>query len=65
MPEARTDGSARRAAIAVAADGSATLYCGTVYMGQGSTTALAQIAAEALRIEAEAVRVVAPDTIPM
>jgi CO/xanthine dehydrogenase Mo-binding subunit len=50
------------ATIAVAADGSATLYCGTVDMGQGSTTALAQIAAEALGIEAEAVRVVAPDT---
>jgi xanthine dehydrogenase molybdopterin-binding subunit B len=50
------------ATIAVAADGSATLYCGTVDMGQGSTTALAQIAAEALGIEVEAVRVVAPDT---
>jgi CO/xanthine dehydrogenase Mo-binding subunit len=50
------------ATIAVAADGSATLYCGTVDMGQGSTTALAQIAAEALGIDAEAVRVVAPDT---
>jgi CO/xanthine dehydrogenase Mo-binding subunit len=50
------------ATIAVAADGSATLYCGTVDMGQGSTTALAQIAAEALGIEADAVRVVAPDT---
>jgi CO/xanthine dehydrogenase Mo-binding subunit len=51
------------ATIAVAADGSATLYCSTVDMGQGSTTALAQIAAEALGIEAGAVRVVAP--IPM
>jgi CO/xanthine dehydrogenase Mo-binding subunit len=50
------------ATIAVAADGSAMLYCGTVDMGQGSTTALAQIAAEALGIETEAVRVVAPDT---
>ena len=50
------------ATIAVAADGSATLYCGTVDMGQGSTTALSQIAAEALGIDAEAVRVVAPDT---
>jgi len=46
----------------IAADGSATLYCSTVDMGQGSTTALAQIAAEALGIEAEAVRVVLPDT---
>ncbi|MBV8739464.1 MAG: molybdopterin-dependent oxidoreductase [Alphaproteobacteria bacterium] len=50
------------ATIAVAADGSVTLYCGTVDTGQGSTTALAQIAAEALGIDAEAVRVVAPDT---
>jgi CO/xanthine dehydrogenase Mo-binding subunit len=50
------------ATIAVSADGSATLYCGTVDMGQGSTTALAQIAAEALGLDAEAVRVVAPDT---
>jgi len=48
--------------IAISADGSCTLYCGTVDMGQGSTTALAQIAAETLGIEAEAVRVVAPDT---
>ncbi len=50
------------ATVAIAADGSCTLYCGTVDMGQGSTTAMAQIAAEALGIEAEAVRVVAPDT---
>ncbi len=50
------------ATVAIAADGSCILYCGTVDMGQGSTTAMAQIAAEALGIEAEAVRVVAPDT---
>ncbi len=50
------------ATVAIAADGSCTLYCGTVDMGQGSTTALAQIAGEALGIDAEAVRVVAPDT---
>ena len=48
--------------VAIAADGSCTVYCGTVDMGQGSTTAMAQIAAETLGIEAEAVRVVAPDT---
>ena len=34
------------------------VYCSTVDMGQGSTTAMAQIAAEVLGIEAEAVRVV-------
>src|SRR5580704_8551773 len=50
------------ATVAVAADGSGMLYCSTVDMGQGSTTALAQIAAESLGIAAEAVRVVAPDT---
>ena len=33
------------ATVAIAADGSCTLYCGTVDMGQGSTTAMAQIAA--------------------
>ena len=48
--------------LAIAADGSVTLYCSTVDMGQGSTTAMAQIAAETLGIAAEAVRVVAPDT---
>jgi CO/xanthine dehydrogenase Mo-binding subunit len=50
------------ATVAIAADGSCTVYCGTVDMGQGSTTAMAQIAAETLGLEAEAVRVVAPDT---
>ena len=50
------------ATVAIAADGSCTVYCGTVDMGQGSTTAMAQIAAETLELDAEAVRVVAPDT---
>jgi CO/xanthine dehydrogenase Mo-binding subunit len=50
------------ATVAIAADGSCTVYCGTVDMGQGSTTAMAQIAAETLGLEAEAVQVVAPDT---
>jgi CO/xanthine dehydrogenase Mo-binding subunit len=48
--------------VAIAADGSCTVYCGTVDMGQGSTTAMAQIAAETLGLDAEAVRVVVPDT---
>src|SRR4029077_7592361 len=34
------------ATVAIAADGSCTVYCGTVDMGQGSTTAVAQIAAQ-------------------
>ncbi|MDE2229629.1 MAG: xanthine dehydrogenase family protein molybdopterin-binding subunit [Alphaproteobacteria bacterium] len=44
------------------ADGSCGLYCSTVDMGQGSDTAMAQIAAEVLDIPAETVRVVHPDT---
>jgi CO/xanthine dehydrogenase Mo-binding subunit len=50
------------AIVNVAADGSATLYCSTVDMGQGSNTANAQLVAEVLNISAEAVRVVHPDT---
>ena len=50
------------AMINVSADGSVTLYCGTVDMGQGSDTGLAQIAAEALDVPTERVRVVPRDT---
>jgi CO/xanthine dehydrogenase Mo-binding subunit len=50
------------AIVNVAADGSCTLYCSTVDMGQGSDTANAQIVAEVLNIETEKVRVVHPDT---
>jgi CO/xanthine dehydrogenase Mo-binding subunit len=50
------------AIVNVAADGSATLYCSTVDMGQGSDTANAQLVAEVLDIKAEAVTVVHPDT---
>ena len=50
------------AIINVAADGSVTLYCGTVDMGQGSDTGLAQIVGEALNVPAEFVRVVQRDT---
>ncbi len=48
--------------VTVAADGSATVFCGTVDMGQGATTAMAQIAAETLGMATETVRVLAPDT---
>ncbi len=44
------------------ADGSCGLYCSTVDMGQGSDTIMAQIAAEALNLPAESVKVVHPDT---
>ncbi len=50
------------AIVNVAADGSVTLYCSTVDMGQGSDTANAQLVAEVLDIKAEAVTVVHPDT---
>jgi CO/xanthine dehydrogenase Mo-binding subunit len=50
------------AIINVAADGSVTLYCGTVDMGQGSDTALAQMVGEALNVAAESVKIVHPDT---
>jgi CO/xanthine dehydrogenase Mo-binding subunit len=50
------------AVINMSADGSCTLYCGTVDMGQGSDTAMAQIVAEVLNIPAETVQVVHSDT---
>jgi CO/xanthine dehydrogenase Mo-binding subunit len=48
--------------INIAGDGSATLYCGTVDMGQGSDTAMAQIVGEVLDIPAQSVRIVPRDT---
>jgi CO/xanthine dehydrogenase Mo-binding subunit len=48
--------------ITIAADGSATLYCGTVDMGQGSDTAMAQIVGEVLDVPAQSVRIVPRDT---
>ncbi|MGQ0655836.1 MAG: xanthine dehydrogenase family protein molybdopterin-binding subunit [Betaproteobacteria bacterium] len=50
------------AAVTINADGSVTVYCSTVDMGQGSDTAMAQIAAEVLRVDAESVNVVHSDT---
>jgi CO/xanthine dehydrogenase Mo-binding subunit len=50
------------AVVNVAGDGSATLYCGTVDMGQGSDTAMAQMAGEVLNMPAESIRVVPRDT---
>ncbi len=48
--------------VNIAADGSTILYCGTVNMGQGSDTAMAQIAGEVLDLPAESIRVVPRDT---
>jgi len=50
------------AVVSIAGDGSATLYCGTVDMGQGSDTAMAQMVGEVLNIPAESVRIVPRDT---
>jgi CO/xanthine dehydrogenase Mo-binding subunit len=50
------------AIVNVSADGSCNVYCSTVDMGQGSDTAMAQVAAEALGIPVESVTVVHPDT---
>src|SRR5437762_579284 len=50
------------AAVQVNADGSCTVYTSCVDMGQGSDTAMAQIAAEVLHIPTEAVTVVHSDT---
>ncbi|MGQ0523309.1 MAG: xanthine dehydrogenase family protein molybdopterin-binding subunit, partial [Betaproteobacteria bacterium] len=44
------------------ADGTCGVYCSTVDMGQGSDTAMAQIAAEVLGIPVESITVVHPDT---
>src|SRR6202008_1086539 len=50
------------AIVNVSADGSTTLYCGTVDMGQGSDTAMAQMVGEILNIPSESVRVTPRDT---
>ncbi len=50
------------AIVNVYADGSCALHCGTVDMGQGSDTAMAQIVAEVLGMPIERITVVHPDT---
>ena len=50
------------AIVNISADGSVMVYCGTVDMGQGSDTAMAQFAAEALGVPVERVSVVHPDS---
>jgi CO/xanthine dehydrogenase Mo-binding subunit len=50
------------AAVAVNADGSCIVYCSTADMGQGSDTAMAQIAGEVLHMAAESITVVHSDT---
>jgi len=50
------------ALVTVAADGSCTLAISTVDMGQGSDTAMAQVAAETLGLRTESITVVHSDT---
>jgi CO/xanthine dehydrogenase Mo-binding subunit len=50
------------AIVNISADGSTTLYCGTVDMGQGSDTAMAQMVGEVLNMPAETIRIVPRDT---
>jgi CO/xanthine dehydrogenase Mo-binding subunit len=50
------------AIVKVDADGSVSLTMGTVDMGQGSDTAMAQIVGETMNVRTEAIRVVHPDT---
>ncbi|MBN9888318.1 xanthine dehydrogenase family protein molybdopterin-binding subunit [Salipiger abyssi] len=54
--------STSEAIVRLGADGSATLMCSSVDMGQGSDTAHAQIVAEVLNMPVEMVHVVHPDT---
>ncbi|MDX3904994.1 MAG: xanthine dehydrogenase family protein molybdopterin-binding subunit [Pigmentiphaga sp.] len=50
------------AAISVAADGSCSVQCNTVDMGQGSNTLMAMIVSEVIGVPAESVSVIAADT---
>jgi CO/xanthine dehydrogenase Mo-binding subunit len=54
--------TASLAMVTVNADGSCIVYCSTTDMGQGSDTAMAQIAGEVLRVAAESITVVHSDT---
>jgi CO/xanthine dehydrogenase Mo-binding subunit len=50
------------AVVEMAGDGSVLLRTGAADMGQGAHTALAQVAAEELGVELDAIRVITPDT---
>jgi CO/xanthine dehydrogenase Mo-binding subunit len=54
--------STSAAIVSLGPDASCTVYCGTADMGQGSDTAMAQVAAEVLGLAAEDVAVIHPDT---
>jgi len=48
--------------MGIDADGAATLYCGAVDIGQGASTVMVQIAADALGVPAGTIRLVSGDT---
>lgn len=50
------------AMVSLSADGSCTVYSGTVDMGQASDTAIALMAGDVLGIDAENIKVIRPDT---
>ena len=62
MMKASVAPSVSEAIVRLHADGSASVLCSTVEMGQGSRTVMAQIAAEVLAIPLARVMVVPPDT---
>ena len=53
---------ASEVAVEAMADGTVHILAGSTEMGQGTNTIFAQIAAEALRLDCEQIRVVQPDT---
>ena len=55
-------GSQSTAFVNLLPDGSASVICGSVDVGQGSDTIMAQIAAEALGVSMEKIRVITTDT---
>lgn len=62
MMKASVAPSVSEAIVRLHADGSASVLCSTVEMGQGARTVMAQIAAEVLAIPLARVMVVPPDT---
>ncbi len=54
--------SRSEARVALYGDGHATVFTSSVEMGQGAHTAMAQIAADQLRLPVQAIMVVGPDT---
>ncbi len=54
--------SKSQARLKLSSDGTVSLFISTVEMGQGAHTAMAQIAADALSVPLQVIRVIGPDT---